>query len=472
MVIVFVHGWSVRNTNTYGQLPLRLKKSFKAAGKQIQVENIYLGQYVSFDDLVTVDDIARAFDYALRERLYDPATKQWKKFACITHSTGGPVARLWMDLYFGSGKLADCPLSHLIMLAPANHGSALAQLGKSRLSRIKSFFDGVEPGQRVLDWLELGSELSWYLNTRWLDYDCRAAACWVFTLTGQRIDRSLYDHLNSYTGEQGSDGVVRVAAANLNTELLTFEQKGRKLQFTGQKKTTATGLGVLPGRSHSGRGMGIIASVRGTGDHPTLEWVTRCLSVSDVNSYDALCKDLDTLTAQTQKDEKVEEVKGLLRTTKYQTDRYVMLVFRLKNDRGEYLSDYDLLLTAGPEYSPDDLPEGFFVDRQRNQRNPGKLTYYLNYDAMAKLKGKAAEGRLGFKILARPVKGGLVYYEVAEFQSDVGGVTSMLQPNATVMIDITLNRNVDARVFRFTENLPTGDQGEEISGVPLGQNVP
>jgi hypothetical protein len=48
----------------------------------------------------------------------------------------------------------------------------------------------------------------------------------------------------------------------------------------------------------------------------------------------------------------------------------------------------------------------------------------------------------------------------------------MLQPNSTVMIDITLNRNVDARVFRFTENLPTGDQGEEISGVPLGQNVP
>lgn len=472
MVIVFVHGWSVRNTNTYGQLPVRLKKSFKAAGVPVQVENIYLGQYVSFDDEVTLDDIARAFDCALREKLYDPATKQWTKFACITHSTGGPVARLWMDLYYGANRLTECPMSHLVMLAPANHGSALAQLGKSRLSRIKNFFEGVEPGQRVLDWLELGSELSWDLNTKWLDYDCRAHGCWVFTLTGQRIDRKLYDHLNSYTGEAGSDGVVRVAAANLNTELITLVQKGRKLQFTGQKKTAETGMGVLPGRSHSGRAMGIINSVRATGDHPTVEWVTRCLGVSDAAGYDALCKELDDRTVQTQKEERVEEVPRLLRTLKYQTDRYVMLVFRLKNDRGEFLSDYDLVLTAGPNYSPDDLPEGFFVDRQRNQRNPGKLTYFLNYDVMAKLKGKVAEGRLGFKIVARPVKGGLVYYDVAEFQSDVGGVTQMLRPNATVMIDITLNRNVDARVFRFTENLPSGDQGEEISGVPTGQTVP
>ena len=35
MVIVFVHGWSVRNTNTYGQLPARLKKSFQSAGKNV-----------------------------------------------------------------------------------------------------------------------------------------------------------------------------------------------------------------------------------------------------------------------------------------------------------------------------------------------------------------------------------------------------------------------------------------------------
>jgi len=87
------------------------------------------------------------------------------------------------------------------MLAPANHGSALAQLGKSRLGRIKSFFEGVEPGQHILDWLELGSDMSWQLNESWLDYDCIAHGIYPFVLTGQKIDRQLYDTLNSYTGE-------------------------------------------------------------------------------------------------------------------------------------------------------------------------------------------------------------------------------------------------------------------------------
>jgi len=64
--------------------------------------------------------------------------------------------RKWIDLYHRR-KLEKCPLGHLVMLAPANHGSALAQLGKGRLARMKFFADGVEPGTGVLDWLELAA---------------------------------------------------------------------------------------------------------------------------------------------------------------------------------------------------------------------------------------------------------------------------------------------------------------------------
>ena len=53
-----------------------------------------------------------------------------RRFACITHSTGGPVVREWLDRYHAQpGTLDACPMSHLVMLAPANFGSALAQLG-------------------------------------------------------------------------------------------------------------------------------------------------------------------------------------------------------------------------------------------------------------------------------------------------------------------------------------------------------
>ncbi|MBK7031601.1 MAG: hypothetical protein IPH45_21470 [Bacteroidales bacterium] len=60
------------------------------------------------------------------------------------------MIRNWWNLYY---KDTRPPLSHLIMLAPANFGSALARLGKSRLSRIKAWFEGVEPGQEFLNWL-------------------------------------------------------------------------------------------------------------------------------------------------------------------------------------------------------------------------------------------------------------------------------------------------------------------------------
>jgi len=222
LVVVFVHGWSVTNTDTYGELPARLKREASAAGgPPLDIQNIYLGQYVSFRDEVRLEDISRAFDAAVSDVLSSIGGA--RRFVCITHSTGGPVVRDWLDRYFVQTKnLAACPLSHLIMLAPANFGSALAQLGQSRLAKIKAWFDGVEPGQRVLDWLELGSPEACDLNVRWInDYGALkltslAKPMFLFVLTGDRIDRKLYDHLNSYTGEIGSDGVVRAAAANLN----------------------------------------------------------------------------------------------------------------------------------------------------------------------------------------------------------------------------------------------------------------
>ena len=349
MIVIFVHGWSVTNTDTYGELPRWLESQGASGGLEVEVGNIYLGRYVSFDDTVTVDDIARAFDQAVRDELA-AKFKAGEGFACITHSTGGPVVRKWMDLFY-KDKLDKCPLSHLVMLAPANHGSALAQLGKSRLSRIKCFFDRVEPGQRVLDFLELGSDGSWQLNESWLDYDCPADGVYPFVLTGQKIDRKLYDALNSYTGELGSDGVVRVTAANMNCGLLRLRQDGddgSKLVVDKMVRTKPMALGVLPGRAHSGEDIGIIRSVTmaNAATHPTAQWVLRCLQVSSRIAYNALSVELDKLTAQTQEAEHEEKVRALFGTRKYITSRYSMVVFKLVDDRGNQINDYDLLLTA------------------------------------------------------------------------------------------------------------------------------
>ncbi|KTC91223.1 phospholipase [Fluoribacter dumoffii] len=473
MIVIFVHGWSVTHTNTYGELPQWLQHQSKEGKLGIKVGNIYLGHYISFNDAVTVDDIARAFDHAVRDELADKL-QDGERFACVTHSTGGPVVRKWMDLYF-KNNLAKCPLSHLIMLAPANHGSALAQLGKSRLGRIKCFFEGIEPGQHVLDWLELGSNMSWQLNESWLDYDCTAHGIYSFVLAGQKIDRQLYDALNSYTGEAGSDGVVRVTAANMNYSLLKLHQEGtngESLVVAKMRRTQPMAFGVLPGCSHSGNKMGIIRSITlaNAATHPTALWVLRCLQVKNRESYTRLAKELDKLTQETQKNEHVERVNTLIYNREYITNRYSMIIFRLIDDRGNHLDDYDLYLTAGPQYSEDALPTGFFVDRQRNQLDRGKLTYFLDYDVMeAGINTPQMKGNLGFRIKAHPQANNqaLAYYRLLDFHSSLADINKILHPNETVMVEIMLQRRVDRSVSRITNNLTPA----KISAEPLGKMV-
>lgn len=466
MNVIFVHGWSVTDTATYGDLP----RWVASQSPDFRVQDIYLGKYVSFVDTVTVDDIARAFQQALIDALGE---KLKEGFACVTHSTGGPVIRQWVSLYY-EGALEQSPLTHLVMLAPANHGSALAQLGKGILSRFKStLLEGVEPGVKVLNWLELGSSAAWRLNDAWLTYNLTPAKRFAFVLTGQRIERSFYDHLNSYTGEPGSDGVVRAAAANMNYGLIQLHQDvDGTLKPFGVKRRPRTAFGILPGQAHSGTDIGIIRSVtmENASRHPTAKWVMRCLKVSSAEDYFGLCKDLEQLTVKTQRDEKVEEVKKLFGTQKFVTSRYSMLIFRFVDDRGDILTDYDLYLTGGPNYSPNDLPPGFFVDRQRNKLNPGTLTYFVDYDVLRRgLNKDKMEGRIGFRVVARPVESAdaLAFYRPLEYQSGEDELADILKPNETLMVEIQLRRLVDATVFRIEGNL----KPSPISQVPTGKTV-
>ena len=468
MLIVFVHGWSVTNTAAYGGLPAALVKN--ASPKlDLQITHLYLGKYVSFADEVKIDDIARGMQQAIEVEVLPKLAKR-ERFACITHSTGGPVVRKWMDLFYRD-KLDKCPLGHLVMLAPANHGSALAQLGKGRLVRMKFFTDGVEPGTGVLDWLELGSDQSWELNRKWLTYDCVSGGLYTFVLTGQNIDRAFYDNLNAYTDEAGSDGVVRVAAANMNYGLIRLVQTDGSLKLSKDDRTAKTALGVLPGRSHSGPTMGILGSAKPDdgGSHPTVQWVLRCLEVNSATAYNRLVKDLEDLTAKTQTDERVEKVKEhFVFARTFVTNRYCMLVIRLIDDRGNNLSDYDVLFTAGPEYDPNHLPPGFFVDRQRNMLNPGKLTYYIDYDAMNNwLSRPELAGQFGFRINARPAEG-FAYYTVAENRGTFAALKQYLEPNKTLMIEVVLRRHVVEGVFRLTQSLTR----EDFIKQPRGADIP
>ena len=127
------------------------------------------------------------------------------------------------------------------------------------------------------------------------------------------------------------------------------------------------------------------------------------------------------MTAKTQEEERIEKARVLFRTRTFRHDRHSMVVFRMVDDRGYSLGDYDLYLTAGPDYSDQALPPGFFQDRQRNQRNRGQFTLYLNHDVMEQgLLCKPLEGKLGYRLHPRPEsepgRRRLVHYRPLEYR--------------------------------------------------------
>lgn len=497
-IVLFVHGWSVTHTDTYGALPERLaSEAAKDPALALDLRHLYLGRYVSFHDEVRVADLARAFEEAVRRELW-PELAQGRRFIAITHSTGGPVVRQWWDRYYVQrGRPGTCPMSHLVMLAPANFGSALAQLGKGRVGRLKSWFEGVEPGTAVLDWLELGSPEAWELNLNWFGYANaigREDRVFPFVLTGQGIDRAFYDHLNSYTGEIGSDGVVRAAAANLNATWLRLQQDmpvpkggGKRpvlemshLRRVETRRAPEVAFALLPGLSHSGKSMGILRSVRDDAKaHATVTAILQCLRVSDARGYRALCAEFAAATRQVEEAERYErEQVPVLPDREYFHDPHSMLIARVMDDAGQRLGDFDLLLTAGPEDSPNHLPANFLSDRQRNRRHPGTLSFFINYaamtgappviDANGKERRAALIGTNSLGLMVKPVElGPFVHHVPARMKATVERLQLFLRPHETTLVDIVLRRIVRRGAFELDTSLARGSFKNQPPGLPV-----
>lgn len=476
--LVFVHGWSVTNTSTYGELPQQLQQQASAAGLSLTLADLWLSEYVSFDDAVTMPDLVRAFDHALRDlHLLDAS------FACITHSTGGPVVREWLRAQRDKpATYSTIRLSHLVMLAPANFGSALAQLGKGLLGRLKAWFGGVEPGQRILDWLELGSAESLSLN---LDYihsdDPVKRGQFLFVLTGDRPDRQLYDHLNSYTGEDGSDGVVRIAAANLNAHHAVLSPQASSAGGTDTLALTLNrgprcAFKLIAGAAHSGDEYGIMASAAPA----TVQVILRCLGVRSADDYEGLCDAFERENAARDADKAELEPAGPFAPRVHIHDPRSLLILRLADEAGEPLVGAGFLFAAGAQASPDLLPAGFLLDRQANSRQRTTISLFLDHSLLAG-DDRVADPRNSRRTLrpavvshrpygasVQPVDlAGLVHHALA--RSAAGDdLFAMLGPHQTTVLDVVLPRKIHEGVFRLTQTLTPQDFSRPVAGPVIG----
>jgi hypothetical protein len=246
--VAILHGWSDTS------------KSFKPLvsfldGNGFKPVPLWLGDYISLDDDVRVEDVAKRMEAVVRDKMQNEGLSA--PFDLIVHSTGALIARQWLTMYYADGK--DCPAKRLVMLAPANFGSKLAAMGQSLLGRvIKGWRNWFHTGKEMLRSLELASPFQWNLAQRDLFNEAAISpygekGTWPFVIIGTH---PYDDKLRQIVNEDGADGTVRAAAANLNA-------RGVTLDFSTDEESPAvtpwnTGFGdmefplaVLPDRDHA-----------------------------------------------------------------------------------------------------------------------------------------------------------------------------------------------------------------------------
>ncbi|GAC1414634.1 MAG: hypothetical protein NVSMB5_02840 [Candidatus Velthaea sp.] len=292
--VLFVHGYSETSLGAYYRFP----KLLNEAG--INVESIVLSAFDSLDDQVSIADLAAALEDHVSGLEGDPA-RAWDTAhsAIVAHSTGALVARRWM-LDRAIARKAPIP-SHLITMAGANHGSTLAQAGKSVLGYVQKLLlkHVLSVGARVLTDLDYGSDFLLQLNRQWLeqmnDGSSALANCYVFSMGGDTIGSDPQMQLYWGTHEAGCDNTVRISGANLNYRLFDADTTSPNAIFKVIEPNRRVPHIVLHGYSHFGDQSGILGTAQDTTD-VALQRVLQALGVTDNTGYGAVTNEWEAVT--------------------------------------------------------------------------------------------------------------------------------------------------------------------------------
>ena len=280
MDVLFVHGYSETSLGAYFDLPSRLKAALPS------VDRIVLAAFNSLDDTITIDDLAEAMETRMRA-LENGGAFTMQGAAIVCHSTGALVARRWLLNRLATGKVIP---SHLVSMAGANHGSTLAQMGKSVLGYLQKmlFKHLLTVGANVLTDLDYGSDFLLRLNREWLLRwnDGSLDGLFAFSMGGDNVGLDPALQVFWQTHEPGSDNTVRICGANLNYTMIDVTNGFAGPTITAQRPNRPVPHRVLSGYSHFGPESGILGWVQATppGD-VALAALTDALGVGSAAAY-------------------------------------------------------------------------------------------------------------------------------------------------------------------------------------------
>jgi len=339
--VLIIHGWSDTSKSF-----LPLANFLSAHGYEPVV--LWLADYISEDDDVRVDDVAKRMNIVIRDMIRSGTLDN--SFDVIVHSTGGLVTRAWLTGWYNNDP-KSCPMKRLIMLAPANYGSKLAATGKSFLGRIiKGYDNWFHTGQSMLNDLELSSPFQWELAQRDVLQAPGAGPVryygadlvWPFVIVGTH---PYANFLRQIVNENGADGTVRACAANLNARGVTIDFCAPTPVVTPWQSRLECDvpLAVLPTRTHGSIvDPDRVKNAEGIPETPDEmaqlgNLILQALGCKDFGEYQTIQKTWDAITEAT-----ARRYKNPTEENPDFYHQYMQGNFSVIDDQGRWVSDYIL----------------------------------------------------------------------------------------------------------------------------------
>ena len=447
--LLILHGYSDGATSFTG-----LRDFFGAHG--YARDDIFLLNYASMDDQSDFSDFA--------DKLDEDYAKQFpgERIDIACHSTGALVVRLWLDLHYArqreEGRAIPCsPVKRLLMFAPANFGSDLAEMGQSFLGKFRSTFfnsnrksgDFLESGRFVLRGLEPASPFQWNLSDRDLHGDGffnpglgDKNVCYPFVLAAGKGYGGLQARLIKDRKKPGTDGTVRICGTSLNTRrcVIDFCDPEVNPVWSEEKKFPNIPFAIFGDFNHGTHVEGCAAFAKGPG-----KWALKALSVDSLAAYSEVAAEYKQFTQRN-----------------YDGDPYQQFFFKVRDDVGlpvaDYYIDFYAQLANGNVHEKLTLEfdRTFEAEFYRHSADPSCRALMLN---LARLREyfrrlKAAGARLVFDVYAKsPLKeiqflpGHAVIFD--EATRDDG--PSFLYENTTTLVEIVLNRVASDEVLHLVK---------------------
>src|SRR5450432_2987389 len=421
--ILFIHGYSAESSDDqfdsvkaiYGDqkanpnlnLPDALRAALGVGGPA--VFEIDLSRYVSLDNGINLDDIARALELALRADFAHLLAGDGG-FNAIVHSTGALAVRNWLRLF--SAK--PSPIKRLIYLAGANFGSGWAHIGKGQLAQWGRyvFEHGADAGIKVLDALELGSNETIDLHLSFLREGFSMARSYEVceaVVIGSQAQVGWFEVPIRYAKEDGSDGVIRVSASNVNFQYLHLAPHDRALSlgpdkvddylndFRARKPDITQYYEIVessrPGdanrpeipfaipyqASHSGKETGVVSGAAPRAQ--VLRLLQAALNTAPANWQDLVPQFADETKGSLSRVLNFEAPKWWqkwIHDTRKQYDAHAQIVIRLRDQDGRPVEHLDIFFNSVATKRDDSMPFNDLIeDKHLNTNHPNIFVLYL-----------------------------------------------------------------------------------------------